>query len=68
MDKKSKILLTILVIITIASVGYTFYKTMIKQDFEVVNIKSAAEEDASQTESEVLDIEPAADENAPQEE
>jgi len=25
MDKKSKILLTILVILTIASVGYTFY-------------------------------------------
>ncbi|KKQ87854.1 MAG: hypothetical protein UT09_C0009G0008 [Parcubacteria group bacterium GW2011_GWF2_38_8] len=48
MDKKSKILLTILVILTIASVGYTFYKTMIKQDFEVVNIEPITDEDTSE--------------------
>lgn len=37
MDKKSKALLAILILAVIASVGYTFYKTIIKEDFEVVN-------------------------------
>ena len=35
-------------ILTIASVGYTFYKTMIKQDFEVVNIEPITDEDTSE--------------------
>ncbi|OGI88529.1 hypothetical protein A2995_00025 [Candidatus Nomurabacteria bacterium RIFCSPLOWO2_01_FULL_33_24] len=48
MDKKSKTLLIILVIMTVASVGYTFYKTMIKQDFEVVNIEPLTDEDISE--------------------
>ena len=52
MDKKSKILLTILIIITTASVGYTFYKTVIKQDFEVVNIEPLTDEDISEDTSE----------------
>ncbi|MDO8668329.1 MAG: hypothetical protein Q7K35_04545 [bacterium] len=47
MDKKSKILLAILLIITIAFVSYTFYKTLIQQDFEVVNIEPVEEEEAS---------------------
>ena len=38
MDKKSKILLTILIIATVASLAYTFYKTVIKEDVITVNI------------------------------
>lgn len=37
MDKKSKILLVFLVLLVFISVGYTFYKTIIMQDFEVIN-------------------------------
>ena len=37
MDKKSKILIWVFVILTAISVGFTFYKTVILQDFEVVN-------------------------------
>ncbi|MCX6787245.1 MAG: hypothetical protein NTY93_01830 [Candidatus Kaiserbacteria bacterium] len=40
MDKKSKILLIVLIAVTTASVGYTFWKTVIQQDFEVVNTES----------------------------
>lgn len=36
MDKKSKILLVLMVILIVACIGYTFYKTIIKGDFEVV--------------------------------
>lgn len=50
MDNKSKTLLILLVILTIASVGYTFYKTVILQDFEVVNIEPAADADTFQVE------------------
>jgi len=35
MDKKSKILLWVLILATIVSVGYTFYKTVVVGDFEV---------------------------------
>ena len=35
MDKKSKILLAVLITLTIASVGYTFWKTVVMQDFEI---------------------------------
>ena len=37
MDKKSKTLLILLVVLTAVSVGYTFYKTVVKEDFEIVN-------------------------------
>lgn len=35
MDKKSKILLVVLIALTVVSVGYTFWKTIIQQDFEI---------------------------------
>lgn len=50
MDKKSKILLIILIVATIASVSYTFYKTVIKQDFEVVNVEPELEDDSADAE------------------
>ena len=37
MTKKSKILFAILIIILIVSIGITFYKTVILNDFEVDN-------------------------------
>lgn len=40
MDKKTKILFTILLILTIASVCYTFYKTVIEQDFEIISTEA----------------------------
>jgi len=45
MDKKSKILFWVVIIISIVSVGVTFYKTIIKNDFEVVNTVETAEEE-----------------------
>jgi len=39
MDKKSKILLTILVIATVASLAYAFYSTVIRQNITIVNIE-----------------------------
>jgi hypothetical protein len=57
MDKKSppradqpwaeKTLLAILLTITTASIGYTFYKTVVKQNFEVVNMEEIVEEEES---------------------
>ena len=44
MDNKSKILLTFLVVLTIVFVGYTFYKTVIIGDFEIVNTEPAMDE------------------------
>lgn len=35
MDKKSKILVWVLVALTVASIGYAFYKTVIQQNFEI---------------------------------
>ncbi|MDO8593599.1 MAG: hypothetical protein Q7R59_01715 [bacterium] len=35
MDKKSKILLTALVALTVMSIGYTFWKTVVQQNFEI---------------------------------
>ncbi|MCX6766033.1 MAG: hypothetical protein NT136_03685 [Candidatus Moranbacteria bacterium] len=35
MDKKSKILIAILLVLTLASVGYTFYKIMIQRDYVI---------------------------------
>lgn len=37
MDKKSKILLVIVILSVLTSVGFTFYKTVILQNFEAVN-------------------------------
>lgn len=45
MDKKSKILLWIVILSILISVGYTFYKTVILGDFEVVNISSEGEDE-----------------------
>ncbi len=39
MDKKSKILLWIVIISVLASTGYTFYKTVLREDFVVVNVE-----------------------------
>lgn len=50
MDKKSKILLAVLVVLTTVSVSYTFYKTVIKQDFEIVNTGSVTDIVTSQAE------------------
>lgn len=35
MDKKSKILIAVLLVLILASVGYTFYKIMIKRDYVI---------------------------------
>jgi Tfp pilus assembly protein PilO len=43
MDKKSKILLIVLIALTAVSIGYTFYKTVIQQDFEIVNTEPVTE-------------------------
>jgi hypothetical protein len=40
MDKKSKILIWVFVTLTLLSIGFTFYKTVILQDFEVVDTSS----------------------------
>jgi len=37
MDRKSKVLLIIVVILAVVSVGYTFYKTVILGDFEIIS-------------------------------
>ena len=36
MDRKSKVLLFLVFILTLLSVGGTFYKTVITDDFEIV--------------------------------
>lgn len=54
MDKKSKILLIILIIITLASISFTFYKTVIKQDFEI--IKTETEDSDTETPAEDIDL------------
>jgi hypothetical protein len=35
MDTKSKILLATLILVTITAIGFTFWKTVVKQDFEI---------------------------------
>jgi len=40
---KSKILLIVLILLTVISVGYTFYKTVVQQDFEIVNTEPITE-------------------------
>lgn len=45
MDKQSKILLIMVVILTTISVSYTFYKTIIKNSFEIIsdNVSSSSD-------------------------
>lgn len=35
MDKKSKVLLAFLILLTAVSLGFTFWQTVIQQDFEM---------------------------------
>ena len=44
MDKKSKVLLWVIILAILISIGVTFYKTVILQDFEVVNTEEVEEE------------------------
>jgi len=37
MDKKSKILLIILILIIVFSISYTYYQTVVRNQFEIVN-------------------------------
>lgn len=43
MDRKSKILLIIIIILAVVSVGFTFYKTVILGDFEIIEVPPSAE-------------------------
>jgi len=52
MDKKSKVLLILFVIFLVLSVGYTFYKTVVLQDFEVVDTSEEESEGSSDVETE----------------
>ena len=45
MDKKSKILLWVIVVAILVSIGVTFYKTVLLQDFEVVNTEEEVSAD-----------------------
>jgi len=54
MDKKSKILLWVIILSILISVGYTFYKTIILGDFEVVNIPASSEDLSASSTSEVI--------------
>lgn len=38
MERKSKTLLVVVIISLVISIGYTFYKTIIKNDFSVTNM------------------------------
>ena len=44
MDKKSKVLLWVIVVAILISIGVAFYKTVLLQDFEVVNTEEGKEE------------------------
>lgn len=37
MDKQSKILLTIIIVVTVVSVALTFYKTVILHNFTIID-------------------------------
>jgi hypothetical protein len=71
MDKKSRILLGLVIVAIVGSIGYTYYKTVILEDFQVIEVyeeEEVAEEDESGEESEELKEEPAADEEVESEE
>lgn len=55
MDKKSKILIWTFIAITLLSIGYTFYKTIILQDFEVIESSEEYVEEEEMGEEEVTD-------------
>jgi len=54
MDKKSKALLILFVIAFIISVSYTFYKTVILQDFEIIESEEQLEYDPSEENFEAI--------------
>ena len=56
MDKKSKILLIVLALVTIFSIGFTFYKTVIRQDFEVVESTEVGVEENETMSEEVSEL------------
>lgn len=43
MDKKSKLIIAMLLVFAVLSIGYTYYKTVVKQDFEIVNTEPPAD-------------------------
>jgi len=43
MDRKSKMLLVVIVITILFSIGMTFYETVVLHNFEVVNVVEEAE-------------------------
>jgi len=45
MDKKSKVLMWVVILAVLVSIGVTFYKTVILQDFEVVNTEEEASDE-----------------------
>ena len=55
MDIKSKILLIVFLILLVLSVSYTFYKTVILQDFEVINTEELEEGEINEDEEIVKD-------------
>ena len=48
MDKKTKILNAIFWGVVILSVSITFYKTIIKQDFVIINYEESSEEESGE--------------------
>lgn len=57
MDKKSKILIWVFGFLVLISLAYTFYKTVILQDFEVIDTsKYAQDEENSNSDDSVGDV------------
>lgn len=48
MHKKDKVLTVLLAIIAVLSIAYTYYKTIYKKDFEVIDTTPAEELDSEQ--------------------
>lgn len=44
MNKSEKILIITIIIVSIVSIGITYYKTIIKNNFEAVNIEPALDD------------------------
>jgi len=49
MDTKSKVLLWLVAIIVVGSTGYTYYKTVVLKDFEIVDTSSEEEDVVTDT-------------------
>jgi len=62
MDKKSKILIWVFGFLVLISLAFTFYKTVILQDFEVIDTSEYAqdeesvEEDIEESSDSVVDV------------